>query len=210
MRALRQHDRSGIRAHMAGDAGKHVDARVRMHMKVESRLPTSFWSRIRRQRETGRRQVRSDRCREDRWCMIGLPTNTASSTSCRSILASAVTCPMRALIASRTAVGHFRIAARVHHHIGDAAHKVFTEADLRVHQAGRRNHLAGPELAQMGSNGGGADVESDAIDRVVEARPDRDDPVAGTDVAVIDGDGHLPLAGAQGTFCRSCRVRRSV
>ena len=32
--------------------------------------------------------------------------------------------------------GHFLVAAGVHHHVGDPAHQVFTEADLRVHQSG--------------------------------------------------------------------------
>ena len=30
--------------------------------------------------------------------------------------------------------GHFLFATRIHHHVGDAAHQVFAEADLRVHQ----------------------------------------------------------------------------
>ena len=38
--------------------------------------------------------------------------------------------------------GHFLLAARIHHHVGDAAHQIFAETDLRVHQAGGRHHIA--------------------------------------------------------------------
>ena len=66
--------------------------------------------------------------------------------------------------------GHFLLAARIHHHIGDAAHQVFAEADLRVHQAGGGHHLARREIGEMGGNGGGAHVDGDA-DRALSWKP---------------------------------------
>ncbi len=38
--------------------------------------------------------------------------------------------------------GHFLLAARIHHDVGDAAHQVFAETDLRVHDAGRSHDIA--------------------------------------------------------------------
>ena len=39
-------------------------------------------------------------------------------------------------------VGHLDFATRIHHHIGDAAHQIFAEADLRVHQTSGSQRLA--------------------------------------------------------------------
>ena len=63
-----------------------------------------------------------------------------------------------------------RSRARVHHHVGHAAHQVLAEADLRVHRAGRRQHLAARQVAQVPGDGRRAHVERDAERRVVEAR----------------------------------------
>ena len=93
--------------------------------------------------------------------------------------------------------GHFLLAARVHHHVGDAAHQVFAEADLRVHQACRGRDLSRREIGEMGRDGGGAHVDGDAEGLVMEARPDRDEAVAAAGGAREDGGGDLPLALAQ-------------
>ena len=50
--------------------------------------------------------------------------------------------------------GHLALAARVHHHIGHPAHEVFTKTNLRVHDAGRGNHLARGQVAQVRGNRG--------------------------------------------------------
>ena len=50
--------------------------------------------------------------------------------------------------ASRTARGHLAVAAGIEHDVGDAAHQVFAEADLRVHHAGRGERLAGGEVGR--------------------------------------------------------------
>jgi hypothetical protein len=71
--------------------------------------------------------------------------------------------------------GHLSIAARVHHHIGDTAHQIFAEADLRVHHSGRCQDLAGRQRAQMRRDRRRADVDGEAEDPVVEPRPDGGD-----------------------------------
>jgi len=93
--------------------------------------------------------------------------------------------------------GHFLLAARIHHHVGDAAHQILAEADLRIHQAGRGRHLAGREIGEMGGNGGGADIDGDAIGLVMETGPDRHQPVPAAGRAREHGGGDLPLALAQ-------------
>ena len=88
--------------------------------------------------------------------------------------------------------GHLRLAARMHHHVGDAAHQILAEADLRVHHAGRGERLAADEVGEMGGDGGRADIDGDAEHPVDKARPQADDLAAGA-----DGDRHLPGAGAK-------------
>ena len=73
---------------------------------------------------------------------------------------------------------HLAVAAGVEHGVGDAAHQVFAEPDLRVHHAGRGQRLAGGEVGEMRRHGGRADVDGDAVDAVDEAGPNADDVAA--------------------------------
>ena len=74
--------------------------------------------------------------------------------------------------------GHFRVAARVHHRVGDAAHQVLAEADLRVHHPGRGLHRTGRQIAKMGGNRRRADVDRQPPERPVEkAGPKIDQPL---------------------------------
>ena len=66
--------------------------------------------------------------------------------------------------------GQLLLGAGVHHHVRDAAHQILAEPDLRVHLAGRGEHLAGGEVAEVPGDRGRADVEGDAVRGVVEAR----------------------------------------
>ena len=84
------------------------------------------------------------------------------------------------------------VAARVHHHVGDAAHQIFAEADLRVHRPDRGDDLAAHEIGQMGGDGGRADIDRDAEGALGEARHDGDDVAA-----LAQRDGDLPLPRAQ-------------
>ena len=77
------------------------------------------------------------------------------------------------------------VAARVHHHVGDAAHQVFAEADLRVHRPDRCDNLAAHEIGQMRGDGGRADVDGEPVDALVQSRPDRNDPRAVMDLSLI-------------------------
>ncbi len=67
------------------------------------------------------------------------------------------------------------LAAGIHHHVGDAAHQIFAEADLRVHRSGGGEDVAGCEIAEMGGDRGRADVERHAVGAVAKAGQDRDD-----------------------------------
>ena len=89
-------------------------------------------------------------------------------------------------------LGQLRLAARVHHHVGDPAHQVLAEADLRVHASGGGGDLAARERGQVAGDGGGADIEGRAVGPVVEARPERDDALA-----PVHGDRGRPFALAE-------------
>ena len=84
------------------------------------------------------------------------------------------------------------VAARVHHHVGDAAHEILAEADLRVHRPDSRDDLAAHEVGEVRGDGGRAHVDGDAERALGEPRHDRDNVAA---LAQCDGD--LPLARAQ-------------
>ncbi len=92
--------------------------------------------------------------------------------------------------------------AGVHHHIGDAAHQIFAEADLRVHQTVRCEHVAGFQIAEMRGNRCRADVEGDAEGSINEAGIYRDDFLA-----LAHGGGDFPFAGPQG-FLQACEHRK--
>ena len=95
-------------------------------------------------------------------------------------------------------VGHLGIAARVHHRVGDAAHQVFTEADLRVHEArGGQNAPVG-QVAQMRRNGGGPQVDRQPVNAAfVQAGPDVEDAKALRPLRLVQRHGDLPFALAQ-------------
>ena len=68
--------------------------------------------------------------------------------------------------------GHFVGTLRVHHHIGDATHQVFAKTNLRIHQTGAGHYLAGTEITEMGSNGGGTHIHGHTIGAISKARPE--------------------------------------
>ena len=84
------------------------------------------------------------------------------------------------------------VAARVHHHVGNAAHEILAEADLRVHRSDCGDDLAAREIGQVDGDGGRADIDRDAEGALGEARHD------GHNVAAFaHSDGDLPLPRAQ-------------
>ena len=81
--------------------------------------------------------------------MIGLPTKTSSRMWSGSIAGLR---GQRRSTRSAEGVahgrGHLGRAAGVHHGEGDPAHQILAEADLRVHDAGRGQHIAPLEVAR--------------------------------------------------------------
>ena len=124
--------------------------------------------------------------------MIGLPTTVISKISPRSIAASCGGLADQRVDRRAHAAGQLGVAARVHHDIGDAAHQILAEPDLRIHRAAGGENLAGLEIAEMRGDRRGADVERDPQRAVAEAGKHRDDlaPLA-------QGDRDLPVAAAQ-------------
>ena len=88
--------------------------------------------------------------------------------------------------------GHLAGALGMHHRVRDAAHQVLAEADLRVHDAVAGEDRAVGQVGQVAGDRRRADVDRDAVRRLVEARPDRDDLTA-----VVDRDGHAVLPGLE-------------
>ena len=80
--------------------------------------------------------------------------------------------------------GHLAGALGMHHRVGDPAHQVLAEPDLRVHHAVAREDGAVREVGEVAGDRRRADVDRDAVRLVVEARPD---PRHGP--AVVDRDG---------------------
>ena len=127
--------------------------------------------------------------------MIGLPTNTASRISSDDI--SGLGADLADQHADRLAhrLGHRLGARRIHHHVGDAAHQILAEADLRVRRAGGGERAAGKQRGEVAGDRRRADVDGEPAGEIVQARPERDHhrPAA----LVMHGGRHLPLALAQ-------------
>jgi len=90
-------------------------------------------------------------------------------------------------------VRHLLRAARVHHRVGHAAHEVFAETDLRIHGAARCHHFAALEVAEVGGDGGRADIHRQPVGTVVESGPHADQLISR-----VHGDRDAPCALAQG------------
>ena len=121
--------------------------------------------------------------------MIGLPTSASSRISTRLMparIASEAISPSSAL---RTADGHLAGALGMHHRVRDAAHQVLAEPDLRVHHAVAGEDRAVGQVGEVARDRRRADVDGDAVGRLVEPRPDADDLVS-----LVDRDGHAVLA----------------
>ena len=88
--------------------------------------------------------------------------------------------------------GHLGRSLGMHHRVGDPAHQVLAEADLRVHDAVAGEDGAVGQVRQVAGDRRRADVDRHAVGRLVEAGPDGDDLAA-----AMDGDGHAVLAGLE-------------
>ena len=194
VRALGERHRGGVGTDVAGDAGQDVDARVGVEAEVDLLGPEvervgggegegrlAELGRVDAEQEVVHDRVADDHRLEDQRAVDpGLGRRLPGE------------------IVERGADGprHLGGAARVQHRVGDAGHQVLAEADLRVHQAGRGEDLAGLEVAEVAGDGGRADVDGEAVDRaLVEARPDVEDARLGA--VAVDGDGDAPAALAE-------------
>ena len=99
--------------------------------------------------------------------------------------------PISASMASRAHARQLLLSARVHHHVGDAAHEILAETDLRVHRPAGGDDLAGHEIGQVGGDRGRTNVDGDAVGPLGEARHDGDDVAS---LAHRRGDFPLPRA----------------
>ena len=89
-------------------------------------------------------------------------------------------------------IGHFDFAARIHHHVGNAAHQIFAEANLWVHQASRSERFAIIKIGKMRGDGRRANVHRNAVSGLDKARINRDNIVT-----FANGHSYFPLALAQ-------------
>ena len=152
MRAFRQCGSSGVRADMAGNTGQHIHARARRQGEAIVRGAhlhrVRHSERKRRAAQFGRvdaqKQMMHDRIADEHRVenVDHLDVRLFGDIGDQSV--------------ERIAHGdrHRLAALGVHHHIGDAAHQVFAEADLRVRSPGRGNRHARQERHQMQCDGG--------------------------------------------------------
>ena len=89
-------------------------------------------------------------------------------------------------------IGHLNRAAFIEEAVGNPAHEVFPETDLRVHGTGRSQHHARIHITEMRRHGGGADINRGTDHLFLQPRPDPDDTMP-----VTQGNGDLPFAFAE-------------
>ena len=190
VRPLGEHDARRVRADMAGDAGQRIDEGARRDIEAEV-AGARFVGRVDRQRERrpaelGRieaeNEVMHDRVADDRH-FEDLAARNAG-------LARGLADQPVHRLAHRPR--QLPVAARVHHHVGDAAHEVFAESDLRVHRPDGGDDLAAHKIGQVGGDRGRADVDRDAVGALGEAGHDRNDVAA-----LAQRGGDFPSPGAQ-------------
>src|SRR5690625_1090511 len=190
MRLFRKDDAGGVGAHMAGNAGQHVDPRVRGELEVELLRPEGD-AGVEGQGKGGTAQLRridaEQKVVHDR---VGDEGGIEEIAGLEARFGTDL--PQQAVDALAHGLGHFPVTARVHHDVGHPAHQVFAEADLRVHDAAGGQYFTGGKIAEVRGNGGGADVDRDPIGLVVKTRPNRRQ-----DLSAVDRDRDLPVALAQ-------------
>ena len=166
----------GVRADVAGDARQDVDAGARMRAAGPAPRPVVVTARSVAS-ANGAQPSGIGSMPSRRWCMIGLPTIASSRISSRLMparIASEAIEPVERLADGR---GHLAGALGMHHRVRDAAHQVLAEADLRVHHAVAGEDGAVGQVGEVAGDRRRADVDRDAVGRLVEARPDADDLV---------------------------------
>jgi hypothetical protein len=125
-----QHGAGRVRADMAGDTRQHVDARAEIDRQAEFAAPAMDCARNckreRRLAEFGRvdaqKQMVHDRVADEHGIEDVVLFDAALPTDFLD----------QRVDGAAHRLGHGHASVRVHHHIGDPAHQVLAEADLRV------------------------------------------------------------------------------
>ena len=190
VRTLRQHDPGGVRADMAGDAGQGVGEGPGRDFKAELARPRLIGAvdgqREGRAAELGRIEAENEVVHDRIADQCHLQDFAARDARLARSLADEIVHGLA------HCARELLVAARVHHHVGDAAHQVFAEADLRVHRPAGGDDLAADEIAKVRRDRRRADVDGDAVGALGEARRDRHD------VAILaQRRGDFPSASAQ-------------
>ena len=173
VRRLGQDHPGRVGADVSGDARQQVHARARVDVQIDVGRPAVDGA-VRGQRERRaaelrridpQEQVMHDRVADDRERQdvgrIGVDLHAQVGDQ---------------LVDARADhLGQLRLRARVHHHVGHAAHQVLAEPDLRVHRAAHREHLAARQIAELSRDRRRADVERHAERAVAEPGPEADD-----------------------------------
>ena len=60
-------------------------------------------------------------------------------------------------------IGHLRSAVGIHHRVGNPAHQILAEPDLRIHHARRCKDRTGPQFTQVSRDRGRPEVNCQTI-----------------------------------------------
>ncbi|MCY1234163.1 hypothetical protein D9M72_467370 [compost metagenome] len=162
---------------MAGDAGQHIEPRAAVDVDVDLVRPI-----LQRAGDGERKRRLAEFRRVDAEEQV-VHDRVANEDHVENVVAVdfALGADLADQAVDRLAhrLGHGFPAVRVHHHVGNAAHQVFAEADLRVGGARGADDAAGKQRHQMHGDGGRTDVAGNAIGLVLQTRPQADDEGAG-------------------------------
>ena len=194
VRTFRQHRRGGVGSNVAGDAWSDVERRVG---QAEFELTGATLDGLgRREHERGRAQRRRidaehevvhDRVADEHDLEKAVTRCVHRGEELADELVDGAADRHRQL----------RGTALVHHDVGDAAHEILAEADLRVHPAGRCDNVPGREITQVAGDGGRADVDRHPVGDVDVAGPGGDDRAGTAVVLAAHRDRHRAAVGSE-------------
>ena len=188
MRCLGKNHTGSIGADMTSDTGQHIDAPALVHIKAKFG-GAHLHRRIHCQRE--RRTAKLDRIDAKKKVMHDRIADQNDLDNIVNHKASLFGGPGNQFLESVDDSGrHLQMATWIHDPIRHPAHQILAKTDLRVHRAGRCQHIAGDHVAQMRRHGGRANINGNADNLFLQPRPDADDVAA-----VTKRHRHLPVAG---------------
>jgi hypothetical protein len=168
LRPFRQRDTGSVRADVPGNARQDVEPRGRMQRQADiaGRKPLragngqcerrlAEFSRVEAEEQVVHDRIADEHCLQD-------------VAACDATLAGH---PIdQCFDGTAHGNGECLAAIGVHHHVGDAAHQVFAEPDLRVRGAGRRHGATARQVHEMARDCGRADVAGDTEQPLVAVR----------------------------------------